>query len=319
MDVGYSLATTRTAFEHRAALLADDQPGLLRALHHLGQGEPAANILTGHARVAREAVLVFPGQGSQWPGMAVDLLDSSPVFAGHIRECADALEPYVSWRLEDVLRGTPGAPALVTTNIIQPALFAVMLSLAKLWSHFGLRPAAVIGHSVGEIPAACFAGALSLEDAARVVAGWSQTTAPLNGRGAMASIALPPERIAPMLDGRVELAGVNGPGWAVVSGERGEVERLVEQSRADGIAARIIRVSFAAHSAQIEEVHADLVAALAPIRARAPQLPMLSTVTGHWVGEAEVGAEYWYRNLRGTIRFGAAVRSLISAGHERLR
>ncbi|AQA10005.1 hypothetical protein BV401_05340 [Streptomyces malaysiensis subsp. malaysiensis] len=137
-------------------------------------------------------MLVFPGQGSQWVGMAAGLLESSPVFAERVGECAAALAPFVEWSLGDVLRGGEGAAeALERVDVVQPALFAVMVSLAELWRSYGVEPAAVIGHSQGEIAAACVAGALSLEDAARVVALRSKALRALSGRGGMVSVSLP--------------------------------------------------------------------------------------------------------------------------------
>src|SRR5207302_3762020 len=137
---------------------------------------------------------VFPGQGAQWEGMALELLESSPVFAEELRACGEALSAFVDWELDDVLRRAPGAPSLERVDVVQPALFAVMVSLARLWRSFGVEPAAVVGHSQGEIAAAHVAGALSLDDAARVVALRSQAVRDeLAGHGGMVSLALAPE------------------------------------------------------------------------------------------------------------------------------
>ena len=208
-----------------------------------GEVEDASTpIVTGVAAGATEgAVFLFPGQGGQWEGMAVELLEGSPVFAQRLAECADALEPFVDWRLEDVLRGARGAPELGRVDVVQPALFAVMVSLAELWRACGVRPVAVVGHSQGEIAAACVAGGLSLEDAARVVALRSRALVALAGRGGMASVALGREGVEPLLErfgGRVGVAAVNGPGSVVVSGEVEALEELVAQCEADGVRAR---------------------------------------------------------------------------------
>src|SRR5205807_3627132 len=170
-----------------------------------------------------KAVFVCPGQGSQWEGMALELYDSAPVFAQSLEACAAALSPYVDWSLEAVLRGAPGAPSLERVDVVQPALFAVMVSLAALWRSYGVEPAAVVGHSQGEIAAACVAGGLSLEDAARVVALRSQAIRDeLAGKGGMVSVALPAaevtERIGRFGD-RIAVAAVNGPSSTVVAGE----------------------------------------------------------------------------------------------------
>src|SRR6185503_8618114 len=160
-------------------------------------GDYAAGVVHGPARPAREArgaVFVFPGQGAQWERMALELIDAAPAFADAMRACGAALSEHVEWSLADVLRGAAGAPPLERVDVVQPALFAVMVSLAALWRSFGVEPTAVVGHSQGEIAAAHVAGALSLADAARVVCLRSRAVADLlAGRGGMGSVALAPE------------------------------------------------------------------------------------------------------------------------------
>ncbi|MBI0300315.1 SDR family NAD(P)-dependent oxidoreductase, partial [Streptomyces sp. PRKS01-29] len=196
-DIGLSLVTTRSVFEHRAVVLAGDGDGLLNGLGALAEGAAAPGVVRGAAAARDQAVLVFPGQGSQWVGMAAALLESSPVFAERVGECAAALAPFVDdWSLGDVLRGGEGAAAaLERVDVVQPVLWAVMVSLAELWRSYGVEPAAVIGHSQGEIAAACVAGALSLEDAAKVVALRSKALRALSGLGGMVSVALPVEAV----------------------------------------------------------------------------------------------------------------------------
>ncbi|WP_344340673.1 type I polyketide synthase, partial [Streptomyces rhizosphaericus] len=192
-DVGWSLATTRTVFEHRAVVLAGDRGGMAGGVAALAEGRDAAGVVRGVVVGGDgRAVLVFPGQGSQWEGMAVGLLGSSPVFAERLGECAAALGPFVEWSLVDVLGD---AVALGRVDVVQPVLWAVMVSLAELWRSYGVEPAAVIGHSQGEIAAACVAGALSLEDAARVVALRSKALRALSGLGGMVSVSLPVDSV----------------------------------------------------------------------------------------------------------------------------
>ena len=183
---------------------------------------PGGSVITGQATPAGKTVFVFPGQGSQWIGMGVELLDTAPVFADQMNACAEAFAEFVDWSLIDVLRGAPGAPGLDRVDVVQPALFAVMVSLAELWRSIGVRPDAVIGHSQGEIAAAYVAGALSLRDAARVVTLRSKLLLALSGRGGMASLACGPEQarelLAPYGD-RVSIAAINGRSAVVVSGE----------------------------------------------------------------------------------------------------
>ncbi|WP_374343866.1 type I polyketide synthase, partial [Streptomyces sp. 8ZJF_21] len=189
-DVGHSLATTRGRFDHRALVLGGDRDELIDALGALASGGDSPRVVRGEGVAATDTrpVFVFPGQGSQWVGMAVGLLDSSPVFAGRIAECEAALSGFVDWSLTGVLRGA--GPGLERVDVVQPVLWAVMVSLAEVWRSCGVVPAAVVGHSQGEIAAAVVAGGLSLEDGARVVALRSQAIARgLAGRGGMMSVA----------------------------------------------------------------------------------------------------------------------------------
>ncbi|MFG3702744.1 type I polyketide synthase [Micromonospora sp. NPDC047620] len=182
-EVAYALATTRASFPHRAVVLGRHQAELTRGLTALADGQAVPAVVTGTALRDTAPVFVFSGHGSPWPGMAVELLDSSPVYAASMAECEAVLAPWVDWSLTDVLRGAEGAPPLAASGVLEPALWAVTVSLARLWRSLGVRPAAVVGHSQGEIAAACVAGALSLEDAARIVALRSQALVDHAGEG----------------------------------------------------------------------------------------------------------------------------------------
>ncbi|WP_142386454.1 type I polyketide synthase, partial [Mycobacterium avium] len=211
-DVGWTLAG-RATFEHRAVVVGGDRDRLLAGLDELAADDPAASIIRGVATPAGKTVFVFPGQGSQWLGMATELLDTAPVFAQHIQACEEAFAEFVDWSLIDALRGAPGAAGMDRVDVVQPALFAVMVSLAELWKSVGVSPDAVIGHSQGEIAAAYVAGALSLRDAARVVTLRSKLLRSLAGPGGMLSIACSTERARELLapyGNRVSIAAVNG-------------------------------------------------------------------------------------------------------------
>ncbi|AMB20393.1 type I polyketide synthase [Streptomyces sp. Mg1] len=317
-DVALSLATTRAVFDHRAVVVAGDRQELLRGLTALEDGAAAAGVARGTMSTGKTA-FVFPGQGSQWVGMATGLLESSAAFASRMDACAKALEPFTGWSLIDVLRGVEGAPTLDRVDVVQPALFAVMVSLAEVWRSAGVRPEAVIGHSQGEIAAACVAGILSLEDAARVVALRSQAIGRvLAGRGGMVSVPLPAaevrERIALWGEERISVAAVNGPSSVVVSGEVQALDELLAACEADGIRARRIAVDYASHSAQVELLRDELAELLAPIAPRTAEVPFLSTVTGEWVEGPELDAGYWFRNLRQTVELEQATRTLLDQG-----
>jgi acyl transferase domain-containing protein/acyl carrier protein len=301
-DVGLSLATTRAQLPHRALVAGRNRLELLRAVAALAAGGRDDLFVTGTASRERGPVFVFPGQGSQWLGMARELTGSSPVFAGKMAECGVALSPHVEWSLAAVL---DDEVALARVDVVQPVLWAVMVSLAGLWRSWGVEPAAVVGHSQGEIAAACVAGALSVADGARVVALRSRLIAEeLAGTGGMASVAAPIGEVRALIGDRLEIAAVNGPGSVVVSGD---VDTIVADPRV-----RRIAVDYPSHSAGVELLKDRLLTALASIRPKPPEIPFFSSV-----GEYEsADAEYWYRNLRETVQFERATRALLAAGHD---
>ncbi|MFJ4091098.1 type I polyketide synthase [Kitasatospora sp. NPDC089913] len=327
-DLGRALATTRTAFEYRAAVTGTDRSELLAGLDALAGGGQLPGLVQGRAvlpsplSASGGTVLVFPGQGAQWDAMARELLDTAPVFAAKIEDCERALAPHVDWSLDAVLRGRAGAPGLDRVDVVQPALFAVMVALAALWEAAGVRPDAVIGHSQGEIAAAQVAGALSLEDAAAVVALRSRAIAGLGltGRGAMAAVPLPVAEVEAAIaavpnPALIGVAAVNGPTSTVVSGEREAVEALVERYRAEGVRAKLVPVDYASHSAQMEPLRESLPALLAGIRPRTGDVAFYSTLTGGRLDTAGLDGGYWFRNLRGTVRLDRAVRAALADGH----
>ncbi|MGK5440319.1 SDR family NAD(P)-dependent oxidoreductase [Micromonospora sp. URMC 105] len=317
-DVGHALVTGRSALEHRAVVTGTETAALLAGLTALADDREAANLVRGTARADARVAFVFPGQGSQWAGMAVELLDSSPVFADTIAECARALEPFVDWNLVDVLRGAPGAPTLDPVDVVQPVLWAVMVSLAQLWRSHGVEPAAVVGHSQGEIAAACVAGALTLDDGARVVALRSQViAAELAGLGGMMSVSLPADAARERLTGwagRLSLAAVNGPGSVVVCGEVDALTAFQAELAAEEIRTRMIPVDYASHSVFVEGIRDRLAELLAPVRPRTAEVPFYSAVTGGLLDTTALGGDYWYTNLRQTVLFADATRAMLADG-----
>ncbi|TDV49772.1 type I polyketide synthase [Actinophytocola oryzae] len=308
-----SLAVTRAHFPHRAVVLGDDLAELTAALPDLAG--PA--VVRGVARPGAEPVFVFPGQGSQWVGMAGELLDRSPVFAAAVAECAEALAEWVDWSLPAVLRGEPDAPGLDRVDVVQPALWAVMVSLARVWQSYGVRPAAVIGHSQGEIAAACVAGGLSLPDAARVVALRGRALRALSGLGGMMAVPLSADEVGQWLsDDTVSVAAVNGPGSVVLSGAVTALDELSARFTAGGVDARRIEVDYAAHSVQVERIRAGLTDALAGITPRPAEIPFYSTVSGELLDTATLDATYWYENLRRPVLFEDATRAVLADGLE---
>ncbi|WP_432004300.1 type I polyketide synthase, partial [Streptomyces sioyaensis] len=317
--LGFSLATTRSAFEHRAVLVAADREDLDRGLREIAEGAMVSDVPRGVARDgSARPVLVFPGQGSQWAGMARELLDGSPVFADRLAACERALAPFVDWSLTAVLRGDADAPDLERVDVIQPALWAVMVSLAELWRSYGVEPDAVVGHSQGEIAAACVAGALTLDDAARVVALRSRALTAITGSGGMMSVQLPAEAVRERIEPwgeRLSVAAVNGPASVVVSGAADALDELFAALIADGVQARKVSVDYGSHSAQVEPVRDRVLDALDGISPAEATIPFFSTVTGQWQDTTGLDPDYWYTNLRQTVRFEDAIRGLVAAGH----
>ncbi|KND44528.1 type I polyketide synthase [Streptomyces stelliscabiei] len=319
LDTGYSLATGRTPFEHRAVLLGTGGDAPSAALDGLAGGEDTPGLIRGVADTDGRRVFVFPGQGAQWAGMAVQLLDTSPVFAASIAACEQALTPYVDWSLDAVLRGAPDAPPFERVDVVQPALWAVMVSLAAQWRSWGVEPDAVLGHSQGEIAAAVVAGALSLDDGAKVVALRSRAILSLAGHGGMVSVAVPRERAVALVarwSGRLSLAAVNGPSAVVVSGDTEALTELIAVCEEEGVRARTIAVDYASHSAHVERIRAEVLDALDGIAPVAGRVPLYSTLTGDWLDTTEMDAGYWYRNLRETVEFDGAVRALADQRHQ---
>ncbi|MFE5696402.1 acyltransferase domain-containing protein, partial [Streptomyces erythrochromogenes] len=309
--IGHSLAVSRTAFAHRSVLLAATGAEFGQELAALAEGRRGPGRVGGTAVPRDRTVFVFPGHGAQWPGMAADLLDTSDVFLASVRATADALAPYVDWSLEDVLRGVPGAPVPDRIDVIQPALFATSLGLAALWRSFGIEPAAVVGHSIGEMAAAVVAGGLTLEDGARTSALCGKAQARLAGRGSMLSVLLPLDEVRPRIapyGGRLSVAGVNGPRSITVAGDLDAVERLQEELTAEGVRVRRVAIDYAAHSAHIDEIHEELLTALAPIRPRRGSVPFHSALTGGLLDTRSLDASYWFRSLRETVLFESSVR-----------
>ncbi|MGH9061104.1 MAG: acyltransferase domain-containing protein, partial [Acidimicrobiales bacterium] len=312
VDVGLSLAG-RSVFEHRAVVLGTDPGDLAEGLGELARGGPG--VVSGVASVSGKTVFVFPGQGAQWAGMGRELLGSSEVFAARIGECSTALESFVDWSVTEVLNGVEDAPSLDRVDVVQPVLWAVMVSLAAVWEAAGVLPAAVVGHSQGEIAAAVVCGALGLSDAARVVALRSRAIREsLAGQGGMLTVSSSAETLRERLAPELSVAAVNGPASTVVAGAAQALDELAAELRAEGVRTRRITVDYASHTAEVELIEQRLRAELASIQPRAGKIPFYSTVTGAVADTGGLDAVYWYTNLRETVEFERATRALVEDG-----
>ncbi|MFJ8743085.1 type I polyketide synthase [Embleya sp. NPDC127516] len=317
-DLAYSLLSSRAALADRAVVVAPDRTAAIAGLATLADGDQGPNAALGTATARDRVTFVFPGQGSQWPGMATELIRSSPVFRESIDACADCIAPHVDWSPTKVLRGEADPSILDRVDVVQPALFAVMVSLAAVWRSFGVEPAAVVGHSQGEIAAAHVAGALSLEEAARIVALRSRALRVLAGTGGMVSVVAPVEQVRRCLapwDGAVSVAAVNGPRSVVVSGEPVALREAMEAFEAQGLRARRIPVDYASHSASIDQIRATLLAEMSGVHPRPATVPFYSTVLGEPIDTTALDVSYWVRNLRETVQFHRTVDRLLADGH----
>ncbi|MDC0773158.1 type I polyketide synthase [Streptomyces sp. HD] len=317
--VAATLAHHRTHFEHRAVVRASDRAELLTALRALAEDRTDTDLTVGPQQglPAGKLAFVFPGQGSQWPGMARDLLDRDPVFADELDRCDAALRPFTDWSVTSVLRGDAGAPDLDRVDVVQPVLFAVMVSLAAVWRARGVRPDAVVGHSQGEVAAACVAGALSLNDAAAVVALRSQALTELSGTGTMAVVALPHTEVEARLadhDGRIGVAAVNSGRSTVVAGAVDAVEALLTELDRQQIFVRRLDVDYASHTDRVEPLRTTILDELDGVATCPTSVAWYSTVTGEPVTE-ELEADYWYTNLREPVRFAPTVERMAADGY----
>ncbi|WP_181009456.1 type I polyketide synthase [Streptomyces sp. SM11] len=313
-EAARTLATRRAALSHRAAVVAHDHADLLVGLDAARTGAPREGVARGTAHGEYAVAFVYPGQGSQWPGMGRLLLREAPVFAREVDRCADAFAPHVGFSVTRLLAGEE--PTGVTDSLegVQVALFTMMAGLTALWRNGGVEPDLVLGHSQGEVAAAYAAGALTLQDAAAVVTTRARLLSSLAGSGAMTVLGLDEDGTRRLLaerrDGSVEVAVCNGPGSTVVSGPPKAVAALADHCRRVGIRTVAVAVDYASHSAMVEPVARPLTGRLAGIAPRPSRVPFFSTTRADWLTGTEVDAGYWYENLRGTVRFADAVAAV---------
>ncbi|MEO3855328.1 SDR family NAD(P)-dependent oxidoreductase [Acrocarpospora sp. B8E8] len=311
-DAAYTLALGRTARASRGFVVAG---GVAEAAERLIGGVPA-----GHPALApprggeREVVFVFPGQGAQHADMGRDLYDTEPVFRAEIDACAETLLPLTGWDLRERLYQ---GGDLNETAVTQPAVFAVEYGLAALLRSWGVEPAAMAGHSIGEYVAACLAGVLDRDDALALVAARGALMQGLP-RGDMLAVPLAEEQLVPMLGPGLDLAAVNAPDLCVVSGPAEAVAELRETLEVQGVSGRPLHTSHAFHSAMMEPILAEFTARVAAVELREPTLPYVSNVTGTWItGAQATDPAYWSEHLRRCVRFGDAVR-LLADGRRRV-
>lgn len=316
VDVGYSLVSTRSVFDHRAVVVGQTRDELLAGLAGVVAGRPEAGVVCGVGKPAGKTAFVFAGQGSQWLGMGSELYAAYPVFAEALDAVVDELDRHLRYLLRDVIWGHD-QDLLNTTEFAQPALFAVEVALYRLLMSWGVRPGLVLGHSVGELAAAHVAGALCLPDAAMLVAARGRLMQALPAGGAMFAVQAREDEVAPMLGHDVSIAAVNGPASVVISGAHDAVSAIADRLRGQGRRVHRLAVSHAFHSALMEPMIAEFTAVAAELSVGLPTIPVISNVTGQLVADDFASADYWARHIRAVVRFGDSVRSAHCAGASR--
>ncbi len=320
-DVAYTLQTGRKKFEHRRMLVCRDI-GEARAKM---ETPDCKRVITDFQESGeRPVVFMFPGQGSQHVRMAAELYGTEPVFREHVDRCCEILEPQLGVDLRDVFfprgekieettnqDGRAAARDLNQTLLAQPALFVIEYALAQLWMAWGVRPQAMIGHSVGEYVAACLAGVFSLEDGLKLVAARGRLIQALPG-GAMLAVPLSRTEVETLLDEQLSVAAINAPSLCVASGPAYAVEKLESRLAERGVACRRLHTSHAFHSEMMEPALAMFREIVGRVELKAPMIPYVSNVTGTWITATDVtDPSYWTRHLRDTVHFAAGVEELL--------
>jgi thioester reductase-like protein len=318
-DVVGNLGLRRTHDDHRLALVAHSNEELAEQLAALAAGQPPAGTCVGRATADQRPRLafVFCGQGPQWWAMGRQLLASEPVFQEIVRRCDAQVRRLGGWSLLEELNADEAHSRMDLTVFAQPALFAVQVGLAAVWASWGVRPEAVIGHSVGEVAAAYVAGCLGLEEAVRVIFHRGRCMELAPSRGRMLAVGLPrdeAQRLVASCGSRIALAAVNGPTSVTLSGETAALEEIEKALGKRQVFARFLLVQYAFHSSQMDPVRDTLLAALDGLAAQPARLPLFSTVSGRRVEGPELGPDYWWRNVRQTVEFAAGVERLVEAG-----
>jgi acyl transferase domain-containing protein/acyl carrier protein len=320
-DVCRAAALRRSHHDHRLSIVARTNEQAVGGLAAFLENQAHPGVAFG-AKISErkhKIAFIFPGQGSQWPGMGARLLEREPVFRDTIARCEEAMRSHVDWSLARELTAHEGQSRLSEIDVVQPLLFAMQVALAALWRSWGVEPTAVVGHSMGEIAAAHVAGTLSLEDAARIICQRSRILKRVSGLGAMAVVELSLEQATEAIvsfEDRLSIAVSNSPRSTVLSGEPAALAHVLSKLQAMDVFCRPVKVTVASHSPQMDPLESDLLRALAGIAPRASSIPIYSTVTGKPGDGHDFTADYWVKNLRKPVLFSQAITQLAEDGHD---
>ena len=320
-DICYTASVRRTHHDHRLSVLGRSLSEIGEQLDAYFAGEARRGVASGRILpdTKRKIAFVFPGQGSQWLGMARRLMDQEPVFRTTLESCAQALSRYAEWSLLDEIRADAATSRLEELDVVQPVLFAVQVALAAQWRAWGVEPDAVVGHSMGEVAAAYVAGIIGLDDAARIICRRSQIVRRrASGHGRMALVNLPLEATEALLTGyadRVAVAACNGSTTTLISGESDALVELSQLAERRDIFFQFVNVDYASHSPQMDLLRDELLEALGAIEARPTSIAMMSTSgRATLIDGPECNAAYWVSNLRHRVVFAQAIEALIADG-----
>ncbi len=319
-DICYAASLRRSQYDYRLAALGRSRKELHDSLEAFLKGVPDHNLITGGSVPGRRPKLafVFPGQGGQWYGMGRDLLKQEPVFHQAIVRIDQLIQSNFGWSLLAELQGEGPAARIDEIDVVQPALFAIQVALAELWRSWGVRPDAVVGHSMGEVAAAHVAGILSLEDAVQIICQRSLLLKPFRGRGSMLVTELSPEQAEALLQGfsqDIAIAVINSPNTTVLSGDSDALQVLMNRLQQQGLFCKLVNVDVASHSPQMEQVRTALLEVLSGLNPQLAKIPLYSTVTGTRADDLSFHADYWMDNLRKPVLFSRASEQLFDDGH----
>jgi acyl transferase domain-containing protein/ubiquinone/menaquinone biosynthesis C-methylase UbiE/acyl carrier protein len=320
-DVGYTSALRRGHHDHRLAVVARSTAEVVEQLEAFLAGETRPYMASGRSVAGRSHKLafVFSGMGPQWWAMGRELLSDEPVVQDVVRRCDALLRQHADWSLWDELTADEASSRIQQTQFAQPAIFALQVGLAALWRSWGVEPAAIVGHSVGEVAAAHVAGVLDLEDAVRLIFQRSRLQQRTAGQGAMLAVGLPAgeaEQLLAGYDHQVSIAAVNSPGDVTLSGDAEALEAIAAALREKATFCQFLQVEVPYHSPRMDPLEPELLDSLRLLDPRPATTPLFSTATGQAVEGPELDAAYWWQNMRHPVHFAAAMDALLEADHD---
>ena len=319
-DIAAAAGARREHHDNRLAFIGADKDALVHEMTEWLAGGEGDNAIAGKpVGEAHAPVFVFTGQGAQWWAMGQHLLKREPVFRGALEEIDSHLKPLAGWSLIEEMTRDEDASQINRTNIAQPAIFGLQVALAKLWKSWGIEPAKVVGHSVGEVAAAYVAGAYTMEDAVTIIYHRSRLQDQTGGNGRMVAVGISQaeakKAIAGMED-KVQIAVVNSPGLLTLAGDTEPLEEVVAKLEEAGKFVRWLRIDYAFHTHQMEPIKEELLETLKGIKPQATTIPYISTVTGGVLAGTELDGDYWWKNVRESVLFAPAIAGLIRSGED---